>query len=316
MKRFNAGARRGAFFIGRKGWLVLATLVGLSFDAAPAQDRPRAAGKRSARSKSGNASEREDLGAEQPAKPADGGSGTVEANAKKVGNDPPPLTVRDLVEYAEPSRLVLQDLMDYTAIFSKTEVVKGRKIVQEMDMKFRTKPFSVYFRFRTGPEAGRQAIYVEGKYGNNLVVKEVGIKALAGSLTFKPDHPTVMAENRYPITNVGIGNILEKSFKVWERESRLENAGIQVTFYPNAKLGETPCEAVQLTYPQARRDFEFSLTRVYFDKELKLPIRAERFGWPQRPGEKAPLVEDYRYTKLKINQKLTDADFDPARYGF
>jgi hypothetical protein len=316
MKRFRRGARRGAFSIGRRSWLLLAALVWVSFDAIPAQDRPRAAAKRSGRAKAATTPEREDLGAEQGTTPATGDRGTTETNAKKVGSDPPPLTLRDLIEFAEPSRLALQDVKDYTAIFSKTEVVKGRKLVQEMDMKFRTKPFSVYFRYRMGPEKGRQAIYVEGKHGSNLVVKEVGIKALAGPLTFKPDHPTVMAENRYPVTNVGIGNILEKSIKAWERESRLENADIRVTFYPNAKLEETPCEAVQLTYPQARREFEFSLTRVYFDKESKLPIRAERFGWPQRAGDKAPLVEDYRYTKLKINQKLTDADFDPARYGF
>jgi hypothetical protein len=310
MKRFRNHARDFAGVMQPTCLLVLVASMWLAIDAAPAQDRPRMAAKRPGRSKPASAPEKEDLGAEEGAKPAAG------TGSKKNDADPPPLSLRDLIQYAEPSRLALQEVNDYTAIFTKTELVKGRKLVQEMDMKFRTKPFSVYFRYRTGPEAGRQAIYVEGKYGNNLVVKEVGIKALAGPLSFKPDHPTVMAENRYPVTNVGIGNILEKALKVWDRESRLENAEIDLKFFPNAKLKEIPCEAVQLTYPQPRREYEFSLTRVYFDKESKLPIRAERFGWPQRPGDKPPLVEDYVYTKLKINQRLTDADFDPARYGF
>jgi hypothetical protein len=316
MKRFTSGPRDLACFLWPRCLLVLAASVWLVIGAAHAQDRPRTAAKRPARSKPSAPPEIDDLGAQESAKPALGDRGAAGNGGKKDGADLPPLTLRDLIEYAEPSRTALQDVKDYTAVFTKTEVVKGRKIVQEMDMKFRTKPFSVYFHYRNKSEEGRQAIYVDGKYGNNLVVKEVGIKALAGSLSFKPDHPTVMAENRYPVTNVGIGNILEKSLKVWERESRLENVEIDVKFFPNAKLKELPCEVVQLTYPKGRRDFEYSLTRVYFDKESKLPIRAERFGWPQRAGDKPPLVEDYVYTKLKINQKLTDADFDPARYGF
>ena len=88
-------------------------------------------------------------------------------------------------------------------------------------------------------------------------------------------------------------------------------------FFPNAKLGDLPVEAVQLTHQKQLRDVKFQMSRVYFDKESKLPVRAERFGWPQQPGEKkGPLVEDYVYTKLKTNVNLTDADFDPARYGF
>src|SRR5205814_933470 len=111
------------------------------------------------------APQKEDLGTEESAKPAAGDRDTAGTTTKKSDADLPPLTLRDLVQYAEPSRLALQEVKDYTAVFTKTELVKGRKIVQEMDMKFRTKPFSVYFRYRTGPEAGRQAIYVEGKNG-------------------------------------------------------------------------------------------------------------------------------------------------------
>jgi hypothetical protein len=140
--------------------------------------------------------------------------------------------------------------------------------------------------------------------------------AIAGRLTFKLDDPKVMAENRYPVTNVGIGNLLNTAVTIWDRESKLEAAEVDVKFFPNAKLGELPVEAVQLTHLKPLRDVKFQMSRVYFDKESKLPVRAERFGWPRQPGEKAPLVEDYIYTKVKTNVKLTDADFDPVRYGF
>ena len=234
--------------------------------------------------------------------------------AKKVSA---PLTLPELIDYAEPSRKAMEEVKDYTAVFSKTELVNGRIVKQMMDMKFRAKPFSVYFKYRSGPEQGRQAIYVEGKFGNKLVVKEAnGIGALAGRLTFDLNDRTVMAENRYPVTNVGIGNLLKTALTVWERESKLEAAEVDVLFFPNAKLGELPVEAVQLTHRKPLRDVKYHMSRVYFDKETKLPLRAERYAWPRQKGEKPPLVEDYIYTNLKTNVNLTDAHFDPARYGF
>jgi hypothetical protein len=228
-----------------------------------------------------------------------------------------PLTLRDVIKYSEPSQKAMEDVKDYTAVFSKTELIRGRQVKQVMEMKFRAKPFSVYFKYLTGPEAGRQAIFVDGKFGNKLVVREAnGLGAMAGRLTFRLDDPKVMAENRYPVTNVGIGNLLNTAVTIWDRESKLEAAEVDVKFFPNAKLGDLPVEAVQLTHQKALRDVKFQMSRVYFDKESKLPLRAERFGWPRQAGEKPPLVEDYVYTKLKTNVNLTDADFDPVRYGF
>jgi hypothetical protein len=234
--------------------------------------------------------------------------------AKKVSA---PLTLKDVINYAEPSRKAMEEVKDYTAVFTKTELVNGRMVKQTMDMKFRAKPFSVYFKYRSGQGQGRQAIFVEGKFGNKLVVKEAnGIGALAGRLTFDLNDRTVMAENRYPVTNVGIGNLLKTALTVWERESKLEAAEVDVQFFPNAKLGELPVEAVQLTHRKPLRDVKYHMSRVYFDKETKLPVRAERYAWPRQNGEKPPLVEDYMYTNLKTNVNLTDAHFDPARYGF
>jgi hypothetical protein len=93
---------------------------------------------------------------------------------------------------------------------------------------------------------------------------------------------------------------------------------VDVKYFPNAKLGETACQAVQITHKQQRRELKYHLSRVYFDKETKLPIRAERYGWPTRPGEKPPLVEEYSYSNLRTNVGLKAADFDTRNpnYGF
>jgi hypothetical protein len=246
------------------------------------------------------------------------------AEPRKPDANESSLTLRDVVNFAAESRAAVNDVKDYTATFHKTEMVKGKQIKQEMLMKFRAKPFSVYFHYRGGSAEGRQAIYVEGRYDNKLIVKEAsGIASLVGGgVHLRLNDPRVMAENRYLVTHVGIANLLETTIRDWERESKVPGDEVDVQFFPNAKLRdavrqtEIPCQAVQVTHLKQLRELKYHMNRIYFDKESKLPLRAERFGWPARPGDKPPLLEEYRYTDLKTNVKLTDADFDPVRYGF
>lgn len=295
----------------RNGWVVgflaAAWMLG---NLGLAQDVQRVAARKKSRSKSA-AAER-DTGDQATDK-----NTSADADQKSVKKDQPGLSLRDVIKYAEPSRAALQDVEDYTAVFSKTELVKGKLIKQEMDMKFRKKPFSVFFKYRKGPEAGRIAIYVDGKFDNKLVVKEAnGLGVLAGRMYLKLDDRKVMSENRYPVTSVGISNVLETSLNVWDRECRVDSAEIDVKFFPGAKLQDIPCEVVQITYQKELPDLKYHLVRVYFDKESKLPVGAERYGWPRKAGDKPPLLEEYKYTNVKINQRLTDSDFDPVRYGF
>lgn len=216
----------------------------------------------------------------------------------------------EVIEFAQASREALAEIKDYTAVFTKNEQVGGRFIKQSMDMKFRQKPFSVYFRFRSGPEAGREVIYVDGANGNTLVVHETGIKAIAGTMNLRPSDPKVREENRHPITDVGMAKLLEKAFKIWEAEKVSPAENVDVKFFPNAKLGKSECQAVQITHKMQRPGLEYHLSRVYFDKQTKLPIRAERYGWPRRAGEKPPLLEEYTYSNITTNVGLGPRDFD------
>jgi hypothetical protein len=220
------------------------------------------------------------------------------------------------LKHAEKSREVLKDVKDYTALFTKREVVSGRLTKQVMAMKCREKPFSVYFLYRGGPEAGREVLYVHGGNGGRLLVHETGIKAIAGTVPLPPTDPQVMAENRYPITRVGISNLLETIITQWQTEARYGEP--EVKFYPNAKLGEQACLAIETTNSRPRKEFRFFMTRLYLDKETYMPVRVEQYGWPRAPQEKPPLVEEYTYTSVKTNVGLTDIDFDTRNpnYGY
>lgn len=223
--------------------------------------------------------------------------------------------LKPAVDLAEESLAVMEAVSDYTAIFSKRELLGSRMTTQVMEMKFRQQPFSVYFKFR-GQEAGREVIFVNGRNRGNLLVHETGVAALAGTITIAPTAPEVMKNTRHPITQAGLYNLVSTVAQQWRAESRFGE--VEVKTFPNAKLGDVACIAIQTTHPQPRREFKFHMTRLYLERDRKLPVRVEQFGWPRNGSDKPPLVEEYTYTDIRTNVGLTDQDFDhrnPA-YGF
>jgi hypothetical protein len=216
---------------------------------------------------------------------------------------------------ARSCRDELSNLNDYEAMLSKWDIVDGVGYGHTMRMKFRTEPMSVYLRFET-PHAGREVIYVEGRNDGNLLAHESGIKSIVGTVALAPDSPRALSESNHPITHIGIANLLEGVIRQWEAETKLPE--VQVLYYENAKLRGMECRVVEVTHPRPGRDVQYHRTRLYFDKKSGLPVRLEQFGFPDRPGEKPPLLEQYTYWDVRPNVGLTDMDFDvrnPA-YGF
>ena len=52
------------------------------------------------------------------------------------------------------------------------------------------------------------------------------------------------------------------------------------------------------------------LAQIFIDDELQVPVRYAAWGWPSSPGGEMPLLEEYTYLKIALNQGLTDRDFD------
>jgi len=212
------------------------------------------------------------------------------------------------LKIAGESREALDQVGDYTAVFLKRELIGKRYSSHTIDMKVRQEPFSVYLRFQQ-PHEGREVIYVAGANQGNLLVHEEGIKSLAGTLALAPTSEEAMRENRYPITRIGLHNLLDTIVNQWQQE--LKYGETDVRYFPNAKLGNVACRVIETSHPQPRRQFRFHMTRLYLSKETNLPVRVEQYGWPPSPGAQAPLHEMYTYTNLRTNVGLTDRDFDP-----
>ena len=203
---------------------------------------------------------------------------------------------------------------DYTCMFFKRERVGGQLTdMHAMHMKGRNQPHSIYFKF-VSPNKGREAIYVAGGFGGKAVVHDVGIgKLIAGTLKLDPRGSMAMEDNRHPITEAGLGQLIETIVNAWDKELSPEES--RVLIHPNARVGKRECVMIESIHPNKRPEFLYHMVKVYIDKENNLPIRFEAYDWPK--GGKAPdLMEEYTYSDLRVNVGLTPRDFDPANKSY
>ncbi len=204
---------------------------------------------------------------------------------------------------------------DYTCTFYKRERIAGRMTPQNvMSMKVRTKPQSIYFKFQQ-PVHGREAIYIAGRHGSKVLAHDVGLnKLLAGTLALEPTSSRAMEDCRHPITEAGIGPLLETLAKRWAAE--LDPEETKVAFRDDMLVGQRRCVMIEAVHPHPRPEFLHHMVRVYIDQELGLPIRFEAFDWAKRHGADPELTEEYSYWHLKLNVGLRDIDFDATNSAY
>ena len=217
--------------------------------------------------------------------------------------------LKDAIRLAQSSLESLQPVQDYEATLTKRELVGNQIVEHAMQIRFREEPFSVYLKF-VDANAGREVMYVEGKYQNKILAHEGpgSLKSLVGTVALSPESDEVRSESRHSITDIGLRNMLKMIIGRWEEESKYGECEVQ--YYPQAKLNQRECLVIECTHPRPRKQFKFHISRLFIDKETKLPVRSENYGFPVQPNAKPPLLEEYTYSDLRTNVQLTDRDFD------
>ncbi|MCO8122303.1 DUF1571 domain-containing protein [Stieleria sp. TO1_6] len=210
---------------------------------------------------------------------------------------------------------------DYNALFVKRCRVEGvMPELQFAKLKIRNRkfesdgslraPMSVYLNYlKPSSLTGREVIWVENANDGNLIVHESGFKGLV-NVTLDPHGYLAMRNQRYPITEIGIERLLEKLIATAHRDR--QHGECELKFFESVKVGKTDCRMFEVKHPVKRDHFDFYRARVYFDKELNLPIRYESSTWPETPGGEPVLQEEYAYLMLKTNVGMSDNDFDIA----
>lgn len=217
---------------------------------------------------------------------------------------------------------------DYTALLIKRERIGDTLSPHEyMAVKIRTrkiangqvvKPLSVYLNFvKPASVKGREVLFVEGRNNGNLVAHEGGFKGrFLPTVNLPPTGMLAMRGQRYPMTEIGIENLLTKLIERGEQAKRLPD--VTATMQTGIKINKRPCRLLTVTQPTRRPEILFYEAKVYLDEELNMPIRYVAYDWPKPNSKKLDVIEEYNYLNLKLNVGLTDADFDPnnSSYNF
>ena len=155
-------------------------------------------------------------------------------------------------------------------------------------------------------------LYVEGANGGKMLVREAaGLSSLAGTVSLAPDSALVAANSRHPITRAGLANLTRTVVDQWTAESRYGECDVK--YYAEAELAGRPVVVIESSHPIPRREFRFARTRLWMDKETKLPVRLQQYEF-RRGGGEPVLAEDYTYTDVQTDVRLSDRDFHPASY--
>jgi hypothetical protein len=217
------------------------------------------------------------------------------------------------------------EIRDYTATLTKRERIGAKLVEQKMFIKVRQRdrendqlnvPMSVYLKFLEPPSvAGREVIWVEDRNDGKLVAHEGGIKNLL-RVNLAPKSMLAMMGNRYPITEIGIENLIVKLIERGERDKQTGSCDVQ--FLEDQTHGDRTCRVIQVTHPERRPEFDFFRAQIWIDVERNIPLRYSALVWPESEGDEPVLDEEYVYEDVKLNVGLTEKDFDPdnANYEF
>ena len=218
-------------------------------------------------------------------------------------------------------------IKDYSCILVKRERIDGRLLQREHALvKVRhaqvadgrvSVPFSVYLRFFGPAEMkGREAIYVEGQNHGKLIARRGGTRLAYFTTALDPRSDLAMRRNRYPITEIGVRNLIKRLYEVGREDIRYGEC--DVNYLKGVTVNQRVCTAIEVIHPVRRSNFRFHIARIFIDDKFQVPIRYASYDWPDRRGGPPPLLEEYTYLDLKLNVGLTDRDFDTRNeaYGF
>jgi hypothetical protein len=233
----------------------------------------------------------------------------VSANAQTSGSANASL-IQEFTRWLAEAQDAYTRVNDYVSTIVVQERIENELRPREVGtLKFR-KPFCVYIKWYEGPQAGTQALYVNGQNDGKVLARQGG---LLGLVTFRlqPTSKLALSDNRHPITEAGIGFILDliesnRKRAVANGCARVRRLEDRANFQPRGPRYELLVEADEKSGYYCRRAL------VTFDPQTRLIVAAQVFDWDNK------LVEDYRYLNLRLNIGLTDRDFDPKnpQYNF
>ncbi|MBS3734032.1 MAG: DUF1571 domain-containing protein [Phycisphaerae bacterium] len=194
---------------------------------------------------------------------------------------------------------------DYSCTFVKQERIGGTlQEPQAIDVKFMESPYSVAMKWVENAPTADRAIYVEGKWNNQVLFRlsNVALRAMMPSVLRKPEDPQVMKNTLRPISKFGFRRAMHSLLDTYRQAKDAGDLG--ESFGGLKQVNGRNCAELIRTLP-AKGDYPAHITRTYIDLEYLVPIRIEGDGWDGQ------LHSRYEYKNVRFNVGLTQEDFLP-----
>jgi hypothetical protein len=263
-----------------------------------------------------------------PPQPATEATGAVTTAPPGVPADIAPRTVLPPQHAAQNSQDPLRHLarlagecyanLDcYQARFTRLEQINGKDFPREvMLFRFRKQPWSIYFKWIGSEHQGREMVYVPGQHEGKIhtLLANGDMFGMGAGMRWpvSPDSNMVRSQMRHPITEVGIGSLVQHFGRLVDAAERGElRTGLLTYLGPQARPEfPAPLETVLQTIPPGT---ENELPRGgrrwwFFAADSHLPVLLMTHDNKDRE------VEYYCYDSLQVpSVPFTDEDFNPDR---
>ena len=179
--------------------------------------------------------------------------------AQLVPGQPNEHPLMPALRWAQEGLAGIKAIRDYSATVEKQERLSSGKLndCEYMFVKIRQQPFSVYVYFLApGGVRGREVIWVEGQNNGKMIAHTTGLQdSMLGNLSLDPNGMIAMQGERYPLTEIGLANLVQKLVDVAQQD--VQYGECKVDFFKGAKINNRVCTCLQVVHPVPRRNFRF-----------------------------------------------------------
>lgn len=247
--------------------------------------------------------------------------------AERVQADPFERLIRHepLDALAEARERLIRESPSYRCTFIKQERIRSNiRAEQEVEVKFRSQPFSVVMNWVRNPSLAQRVIYVRGKWvdpdatdpkmRNLAVCQPIKPLALIKKSVRQPIHG-IFAErsSRRSIDEFGFKRALDLLIKFSRfAESQGE---LSLEFKGETHFDGRPVWLVRrrLPYKDEGGLYPDLTADILIDKEYHVPVAVYCYSDAERKPQN--LLGKYEYRNIRFDVEFTDRDFDPATYG-
>lgn len=243
---------------------------------------------------------------------------SIDPFEKLIRNDP-------LAALIESRQRHQREVSDYECVMVKQELLpSGMSEEQEIKVKYRQAPYSVYMDWTRNPGLAARVLYVQGRWidtkaknpeERELALAQPGKIAQLFVKSLKQPVRCDLAKrfSRRYLDEFGFQKTLDLLIKYCEVAKT--KGELTLDFCGESRFDGRPVWVIRrhLPYTDADGFYPDRTAEIYIDKEYRVPVAVYCFS--DEAKQPANLLGKYEYRSIHMRAGLTEKDFEPATYG-